>query len=89
MEVTINLPPNQFITDSPDRAAAKIRLYAAMGMYQAGEISIGAACELAGVDRYVFLAILKREGIALKTQTPAELEAELQQLTDSNHVNNR
>ncbi len=82
MEITINLPTNQFIADSPNRVAAKIRLFAAVGMYQAEELSIGAACELAGVDRYVFLALLKREGIVLKTQTPSELEADLQQLSN-------
>ena len=83
MEVTITLPSSQFIADSPERVASKIRLYAALGMYQSGELSIGAACELAGVDRYVFLALLKREGISLKTQSPDELEAEFQKLTQS------
>ena len=53
-----------------------MRLYAALGMYQGGELSIGAACELAGVDRYVFLDFSKRKGIILQTQTPKELEAE-------------
>jgi predicted HTH domain antitoxin len=81
MEVTITLPSSQFIADSPERIASKIRLYAALGMYQTGELSIGAACELAGVDRYVFLDLLKREGINLRTQTPAELEAEFQSFT--------
>jgi len=81
MEVTITLPPSQFIADSPERIAAKIRLYAAFGMYQTGELSIGAACELAGVDRYVFLDLLKREDINLRTQTPEELEAEFHLLT--------
>jgi predicted HTH domain antitoxin len=77
MEVTITLPSSQFIADSPERIASKIRLYAALGMYQTGELPIGAACELAGVDRYVFLNLLKREDINLRTQTPTELEAEI------------
>lgn len=80
MEVTITLPSSQFIADSPERIASKIRLYAALGMYQTGELSMGAACELAGVDRYVFLDLLKREDIPLKTQTAAELEVEFQTL---------
>jgi predicted HTH domain antitoxin len=80
MEVTISLPAKQFIADTPEQVAAKIRLYAALGMYQTGELSIGAACEVAGVDRYVFLELIKREGIALKTQTPDELEAEFRQM---------
>ena len=80
MEVTITLPSSQFIADSPERIASKIRLYAALGMYQTGELSMGAACELAGVDRYVFLDLLKREDSPLKTQTAAELDVEFQTL---------
>jgi hypothetical protein len=54
----------------------KIRMFAAMGMYRTGELSIGAASELAGVDRYIFLDFCKREGITVQTQTPDELESE-------------
>ena len=80
MQVTISLPEDQFVTDTPEQVAAKIRLYAALGMYQAGVLSIGAACELAGVDRYAFLDIMKREGIAFKAQTPDELSADYARL---------
>ncbi len=80
MEVTISFPNKQFVAESPERVAAKIRLYAALGLYQTGELSIGAACELAGVNRYVFLDLMEREGVNLRTQTPEELEAELHQL---------
>jgi predicted HTH domain antitoxin len=82
MQVTISLPAKQFVADSPERVAAKIRLYAALGMYQSGELSLGAACELAGVNRYHFLELMQREGIVLRTQTPDELEAEFRQLAD-------
>jgi predicted HTH domain antitoxin len=50
-------------------------------LHRAGELSIGAACELAGVDRYAFLDFCKRQGVVLQTQTPAELEAEFHRLT--------
>lgn len=76
MEITFSLPKKQFVTETPDEVVAKVRLYAALGMYQAGELSIGAASELADVDRYIFLDFCKREGVVLKTQTPDELEAE-------------
>ena len=84
MDVTISLPEKQFLADSPERAAAKIKLYAALGLYQAGELSIGAACELAELDRYAFLELCKREGITLRTQTPDELEADFYQFISSN-----
>ncbi|MCB0034788.1 MAG: UPF0175 family protein [Anaerolineales bacterium] len=76
MEITINLPEKQFMTESPAQVASKIQLYAAFGLYQTGEISVGAACELAGVDRYTFLALCKQHGLVLLTQTPDELEAD-------------
>lgn len=76
MELKISLSEKQFLADTPERAAAKIKLYAALGLYQAGELSIGAACELAELDRYAFLELCHREGIILRTQSPDELEAE-------------
>lgn len=84
MEITFSLPKKQFVTETPDEVVAKVRLYAALGMYQAGELSIGAASELADVDRYVFLDFCKREGVVLKTQTPDELEAEFRRSTGEN-----
>ena len=84
MDVTISLPEKQFLADSPERVAAKIKLYAALGLYQAGELSIGAASELAGLDQYTFLELCKREGITLRTQTPDELEADFHHFTSDN-----
>jgi predicted HTH domain antitoxin len=60
-------------------------MFAALGLYQAGEVSVGAAIELAvgaaielaGLDRYEFLEFCKREGVALRTQTPEELEEDV------------
>jgi len=40
--------------------------------------SLGAASELAGLDRYTFLEFCKREGILLHTQSSEELEKDLQ-----------
>jgi|CXWL01.1.fsa_nt_gi predicted HTH domain antitoxin len=76
MQISFSLPDGQFVTETPEQAAQKIRVYAALGMYQAGELSIGAASELAGMDRYDFLELCKREGVALRVQTAEELEAE-------------
>ena len=81
MQISFSLPENQFIAESPEEAVQKIRRYAALGLYQAGELSIGAAGELAGMDRYEFLDFCKREGVMLHTQTPDELEADLRKFT--------
>ena len=79
MEITIPLPNKQFIAEPVEKVAQKIRLYAALGLYRAGELSVGAACELAGVDRYMFLDFCKREGVDLLVQSPDELEEEFKQ----------
>lgn len=76
MQISFSLPENVLVAQPYEIVVQKIRLYAALGMYQAGELSIGAACELAGVDRYTFLALCKHEGVVIQTQTPEELEAE-------------
>lgn len=80
MQIEFALPEKQFITETVDSITEKIRLYAALGMYRTGKLSIGAACELAGVDRYVFLAFCKEEDVPIQTQTPTELEKEFHQI---------
>ena len=77
MQISFSLPENQFVTESPEEATRKIRMFAALGLYQAGEVSVGAASELAGLDRYEFLEFCKREGVVLRTQTPEELEKDV------------
>jgi predicted HTH domain antitoxin len=77
MQISFSLPDNQFVTESPEEATRKIRMFAALGLYQAGEVSVGAASELAGLDRYEFLEFCKREGVVLRTQTAEELEKDI------------
>jgi len=77
MQISFSLPESQFVTESPEEATRKIRMFAALGLYQAGEVSVGAASELAGLDRCEFLEFCKREGVILRTQTPEELEEDV------------
>jgi len=81
MLISFSLPESQFITETTEEATQKIRMYAALGLYQSGELSIGAASELADMDRYAFLEFCKHEGVTLHTQTPDELEAEFKKIT--------
>jgi predicted HTH domain antitoxin len=81
MQISFSLPESQFVAESPEKVTQKIRMYAALGLYQAGELSIGAASELAGLDRYDFLDLCKREGVTLHTQTADELEADVRKLS--------
>jgi predicted HTH domain antitoxin len=80
MLISFSLPESQFIAESPEAVTQKIRMYAALGLYQSGELSIGAASELAGVDRYDFLDFCKHERVTLHTQTPDELEVEFKKI---------
>ena len=82
MNVTLSLPAEQFMLDTPNQVAQKMKLYAAVTMYQTGELSIGAACEVANVERYWFLDFLNQHNIPLQVQTPDELEAEFLSLVD-------
>ena len=79
MQISFSLPENAFVAQPRDAVVQKIRMFAALGLYQSGELSIGAACELAGVDRYVFLDFCKRSGVPVQTQTPDELDSEFKQ----------
>ena len=81
MQVSFFLPESQFVTESPEEVTKKIRMFAALGLYQAGELSVGAACELAGMDRYAFLDFCMAEGVTLHTQTPEELETDFHHFT--------
>ena len=80
MQIQFALPEKQFVTETTDSITKKIRLYAALGMYRTGKLSVGAACELAGIDHYAFLDFCKEESVPIQTQTPIELEKEFQQL---------
>ncbi len=81
MQISFSLPTSQFVAETPESVARKIRSYAALGLYQAGELSIGAACELAGMNRYAFLEFCREESVTLRTQTPEELEADFKKFT--------
>jgi predicted HTH domain antitoxin len=81
MQISFSLPDSQFIAETPEEATQKIRMYAALGLYLAGELSIGAASELAGMDRYAFLDFCKQKGVRLQTQTPEELESDVKKST--------
>lgn len=77
MQITLNIP-DQFAVDlSPVELAKKIKLYAALTMYQVGHLSAGAACEFAGVDRFTFIAECQKHQIAMIDYEQDELADEL------------
>ena len=63
---------------TPEQMAAELRLAAAMKLYEIGRLSSGAAAELAGIPRTLFLTRLAEYGIDTFCQTGDDLEREKQ-----------
>jgi predicted HTH domain antitoxin len=73
-----NLPADAGrVRSSRAEFAARLKLYAALLLFQSGELSAGATCELGGVDRFVFLAECNRHRIDVIDYPPEELRADL------------
>lgn len=77
MQITLEVPNQYFIDSGPVEWAQRIKLYAAMLMFQSEEISAGAAADFAGVDRYTFAVECHKHGIPLVSYPADELRAEL------------
>ena len=78
MQITLDVPEQYLADRSPQEAARRIQLYAALLMFRSGELSAGAATELAGVDRFTFTEECGRLGIPVIDYSPDELRGELQ-----------
>lgn len=80
MELTLNIPEQYLLDRSPAELARRIKLYAALVMFQSGEISAGAASEFAEVDRFTFYSECGRRGIPVVDYPAEELRAEFDAL---------
>ena len=78
---------SQILLDIPDEsllslrltektAAAEIRLAAAVKLYELGKLSSGAAAQLAGLPRVVFLSKLADYGVSCFQLNPSDLARE-------------
>lgn len=83
MQVTLNVPESYLLDHTPEEWGRRIRLYAALRMFQSGEISAGAAAELAEIDRYTFAEECRRHGVPLIDYPPQDLQTELDSLLRS------
>jgi predicted HTH domain antitoxin len=77
MQITLNVPEQFLIDAEPGELARRIQLYAAVLMFQSGELSAGAAAEFAAVERFTFLAECQRRGIATVNYPAEELAEEV------------
>lgn len=76
MQITLEY----LIDHSPAELGQRIKLYAALLMFQSGELSAGAAAELAEVDRFTFASECGKHGIPLVSYPADELQAEIESL---------
>jgi len=83
VEVTLTVPDQYLVDLAPAEFAKHLKLYAALRMFQSGEISAGAAAELAEVDRFTFADECRRHGIPLVNYSVEDLRAELKALACS------
>jgi predicted HTH domain antitoxin len=77
MEITLQVPDRYLVDEDAAELGKRIKLYAALRMFQSGELSAGAAAELAEVDRFTFAAECQRHGIPLVDYPTEDLRAEL------------
>ena len=84
MEVVVDVPERYLLDIPASEFAARLKLSTALLMFQAGQLSSGAACEFAGVDRYSFLEACQRYNIDVVNYDPGELDADFAVLTRNN-----
>ena len=77
--LTITIPGavQQMLNRTPEEMGRDVRLYAALMLFRLGKLSSGAAAEMAGVPRVMFLDLCAEYGISVSQITPAELQREL------------
>ncbi len=77
LTVTIPGTIQQMLNRTPEEMGRDLRLYAALMLFRLGKLSSGAAAEMAGVPRVMFLDLCAEYDISVSQITPAELQREL------------
>ena len=77
MQVVVDVPERYLVGTNSEDFGRQLKLYTALLMYRTGELSAGAACEFAGVDRFTFLDECKKLGITTLEANHKQLESDL------------
>ena len=85
MQITLDLPEQFSLEASPKEWGQRLKLYAAITMYQSGKLSAVAACELANVDRFTFINECAKLNISMIDYEEGELSGEIRNISES-HV---
>lgn len=77
MQLTLEIPDHYLQGKNHLQTAQQIKLYAALLMFQSGQLSRGAACEFADVDIYDFLLACKQHQISVMDVPVDTIEADV------------
>ena len=88
MQLTLEIPDKYIQDQNQHQAAQQIKLYAALLMFQSGQLSRGAACEFAGVDIYDFFLACKQHQISAISISVESIEADVLRF-QQRHTNDR
>lgn len=77
--VTIHLPGQirKMLNRTPEEMARDLRLYSALMLFRVGKLSSGAAAEMAGVPRVMFLDLCAEYDISVSQISGDDLRREL------------
>jgi len=80
--VTVRVPARimEILNRTPEEIGRDVPLYAALMLFRLGKLSSGAAAEMAGIPRTVFLDLCGDYDIPVSQITPEELRKELEAL---------
>ena len=81
MEILVNVPDQYLVDEDPKAMADRLKLSAALLLFQQGQLSAGAACEMAGIDRFAFYEACRKYKIPVVDFPPEDLDHELRWLT--------
>ena len=74
MQITLNIPDQYISSQNQSQISQQIKLYAALLMFQSGQLSRGAACEFAEMTIYDFLNACKQYNISLIQSSAQSIE---------------